>query len=83
MTDVIAAGAQRYASPGTQTVALRPHFGPEAVDRTEGYQGCGDRQHRRAGAPRRWLPGRSTRCRPRRPCTASSAPGSSQSPLPR
>jgi hypothetical protein len=32
MTEVIAAGARRYASPGTQTVALRPFFGPEAVD---------------------------------------------------
>jgi allantoin racemase len=32
MTNVIAAGARRYASPGTQTVALRPFFGPEAVD---------------------------------------------------
>jgi allantoin racemase len=32
MTDVIAAGARRYASPGTQTVTLRPFFGPEAVD---------------------------------------------------
>jgi allantoin racemase len=32
MTDVIAAGAERYASPGTQILALRPKFGPEAVD---------------------------------------------------
>ena len=32
MTEVIAAGARRYASPGTQIVALRPSFGPEAVD---------------------------------------------------
>ena len=32
MTDVIAAGARRYASPGTQTEVLRPFFGPEAVD---------------------------------------------------
>jgi allantoin racemase len=32
MTEVIAAGARRYASPGTQTIALRPFFGPEAVD---------------------------------------------------
>jgi allantoin racemase len=32
MTEVIAEGARRYASPGTQTVALRPFFGPEAVD---------------------------------------------------
>jgi allantoin racemase len=32
MTEVIAAGARKYASPGTQTVALRPFFGPEAVD---------------------------------------------------
>jgi Asp/Glu/hydantoin racemase len=32
MTAVIAAGARKYASPGTQTVALRPFFGPEAVD---------------------------------------------------
>jgi len=32
MTEVIAAGARKYASPGTQTVALRPSFGPEAVD---------------------------------------------------
>jgi len=32
MTEVIAAGARRYASPGTQIVPLRPAFGPEAVD---------------------------------------------------
>jgi allantoin racemase len=32
MTEVIAAAARRYASPGTQVVALRPYFGPEAVD---------------------------------------------------
>jgi allantoin racemase len=32
MTEVIAAGARKYASPGTQTVTLRPYFGPEAVD---------------------------------------------------
>jgi allantoin racemase len=32
MTEVIAEGARRYASPGTETVALRPFFGPEAVD---------------------------------------------------
>ncbi len=32
MTEVIAAGARKYASPGTQTIALRPFFGPEAVD---------------------------------------------------
>ncbi len=32
MTEVIAAGARRYASPGTQVTALRPSFGPEAVD---------------------------------------------------
>jgi allantoin racemase len=32
MTDVIATGAQRYGSPGTQTVVLRPYCGPEAVD---------------------------------------------------
>ena len=32
MTEVIAEGARRYASPGTQTVALRPFLGPEAVD---------------------------------------------------
>jgi allantoin racemase len=32
MTEVIAAGARRYAAPGTQIVALRPSFGPEAVD---------------------------------------------------
>ena len=32
MTEIIAEGARRYASPGTQTVALRPFFGPEAVD---------------------------------------------------
>ena len=32
MTEVIADGARRYASPGTETVALRPFFGPEAVD---------------------------------------------------
>ena len=31
MTDVITAGARRYASPGTQTEVLRPFFGPEAV----------------------------------------------------
>ena len=29
---VIAAGARRYASPGTQIEALRPFFGPQAVD---------------------------------------------------
>jgi allantoin racemase len=28
MTGVIAAGARRYASAGTQTVVLRPYFGP-------------------------------------------------------
>jgi allantoin racemase len=32
MTQVIASGARRYASPDTQIVALRPAFGPEAVD---------------------------------------------------
>ncbi len=32
MTDNIAAAARRYASPGTEIVALRPHFGAEAVD---------------------------------------------------
>ncbi len=32
MTQVIAAGARRYASPGIQIVALRPSFGLEAVD---------------------------------------------------
>jgi allantoin racemase len=32
MTGVIAAGARRYASPGTQIEALRPYFGPQAVD---------------------------------------------------
>jgi allantoin racemase len=32
MTEVIAAGARRYASPGTQTEVLRPYFGAEAVD---------------------------------------------------
>ena len=32
MTKIIEAGARRYASPGTQIVALRPDFGPEAVD---------------------------------------------------
>src|SRR5215469_16916478 len=32
MTDVIAEAAGRYASPGTTVVALRPYFGPEAVD---------------------------------------------------
>jgi len=32
MTEVIAAGARRYASPGTRIAALRPGFGPEAVD---------------------------------------------------
>ena len=32
MTETIGAGARRYASPGTQIVALRPFFGPEAVD---------------------------------------------------
>lgn len=32
MTDVIAAGARRYASAGTRIDALRPYFGPEAVD---------------------------------------------------
>src|SRR5579859_7051293 len=32
MTEVIAAGARRYASAGTRIDALRPYFGPEAVD---------------------------------------------------
>ena len=32
MTGVIAAGARRYASPGTQVEVLRPYFGPAAVD---------------------------------------------------
>ena len=32
MTEVIAAGARKYASPGTETVALSPFYGPEAVD---------------------------------------------------
>jgi Asp/Glu/hydantoin racemase len=32
MTGVIAAGARRYASPGTQIEVLRPYFGPQAVD---------------------------------------------------
>jgi allantoin racemase len=32
MTGVIAAGARRYASPGTQVEVLRPYFGPQAVD---------------------------------------------------
>jgi allantoin racemase len=32
MTEIIDAGARRYASPGTQVVTLRPVFGPEAVD---------------------------------------------------
>jgi allantoin racemase len=32
MTEVIAAGARRYASPGTQTVVLCPFFGPAAAD---------------------------------------------------
>jgi allantoin racemase len=32
MTESIAEAARRYASPGTQIVALRPHFGAEAVD---------------------------------------------------
>ncbi|HEY6296824.1 MAG TPA: aspartate/glutamate racemase family protein [Streptosporangiaceae bacterium] len=32
MTEVIAAGARRYASAGTRTEVLRPYFGPEAVD---------------------------------------------------
>ena len=32
MTAVIAAGARRYASPGTQIEVLRPHFGPQVVD---------------------------------------------------
>jgi allantoin racemase len=32
MTDSIAAAARRYASPGTETVALQPFFGAEAVD---------------------------------------------------
>jgi len=32
MTEAIAEGARRYASPGTETVALRPLFGAEAVD---------------------------------------------------
>lgn len=32
MTDSIAQAARRYASPGTETVALQPYFGAEAVD---------------------------------------------------
>jgi allantoin racemase len=32
MTAAIAEGARRYASPGTEIVALQPFFGPEAVD---------------------------------------------------
>ena len=32
MTESIAEAARRYASPGTQTVALQPLFGAEAVD---------------------------------------------------
>jgi Asp/Glu/hydantoin racemase len=32
MTDVIAEAAERYASPGTTVVTLRPFFGAEAVD---------------------------------------------------
>src|SRR5499427_10759673 len=32
MTDVIGQAARRYASPGTEVVALRPYFGAEAVD---------------------------------------------------
>jgi allantoin racemase len=32
MTEGIAAGARRYASAGTRIDALRPYFGPEAVD---------------------------------------------------
>jgi allantoin racemase len=32
MTEAIAEAARQYASPGTQTVALQPYFGAEAVD---------------------------------------------------
>ena len=32
MTQAIAEGARRYASQGTEIVALQPHFGAEAVD---------------------------------------------------
>src|SRR2546426_9978130 len=32
MTESIAEAARRYASPGTETVALQPYFGAEAVD---------------------------------------------------
>src|SRR2546427_716039 len=32
MTESIAQAASRYASPGTETVALQPYFGAEAVD---------------------------------------------------
>jgi allantoin racemase len=32
MTDAIGEAAQRYASPGTETVALQPYFGAEAAD---------------------------------------------------
>jgi allantoin racemase len=32
MTESIAEGARRYASAGTEIVALQPHFGAEAVD---------------------------------------------------
>jgi len=32
MTEVIGEAARRYASAGTQIAALRPYFGPEAVD---------------------------------------------------
>ena len=32
MTEAIGEAARRYASPGTETVALQPYFGAEAVD---------------------------------------------------
>lgn len=32
MTETIGEGARRYASPGTEIVALQPYFGAEAVD---------------------------------------------------
>jgi allantoin racemase len=38
MTDVIGAAARQHASVGTETVALRPYFGAEAVDcKVESY----------------------------------------------
>ena len=79
MTEVIAEAARRYASPGTEIVALQPYFGAAAVDCIfESYLSAVavmdrvlayDRPLRRRGA------GRVRRARPRRPAGAHRAAG--------